>query len=320
LLFAGTEKTVYVSFDDGAQWQSLQANLPPTSIRDLVVHGDDVVVGTHGRSFWILDDIEPLREARTALFAPALAYRVRRDTYTDTPLPPDEPVGANPPDGAIIDYTLGPSVKGPVVLEIDDAAGHLVRTFASTDSPEPIAPDIDVPTYWVKTPQIPSAQPGDHRFVWDLRYAPPASLEHGYPIGAIVHATPRAPEGVLVVPGTYTVRLRANGASYARTFTLAPDPRSSASSAALAEQFRVATQIAGGLDRSAAAFERARARKDTAAAERAARVNGSLARLLGIVEDADAAPTAAAKAAVADVLRGLVAGTGAPDLGAQGEP
>jgi len=321
LLFAGTERTVYVSQDDGAHWSSLQHNLPPTSIRDLVVHGDDVVAGTHGRSFWILDDIAPLRQTRTALFTPALAYRVRRDTYTDTPLPPVEPAGENPPDGAIIDYTLAPSISGPVSLEIDDAAGHVVRKFASTDVPEPIAPDIDVPTYWVRTPQILSAQPGDHRFVWDLRYAAPASLEHGYPIGAIVHDTPRAPEGVLVVPGTYTARLRANGASYARTFSVAPDPRGSASPAALAEQFRVAMQIADGLDRSAAAFERARANKDAAGAERAARANGSLGRLLGIVEDADAAPTAAAKSAVAGILRGLVAANGAiPDLGELDEP
>ncbi len=321
LLFAGTEKTVYVSQDDGSHWSSLQHNLPSTSIRDLVVHGDDVVAGTHGRSFWILDDIAPLREARTTLFPPALAYRVRRDTYTDTPLPPDEPAGTNPPDGAIIDYTLPPSVSGPVSLEVDDAAGRVVRKFASTDAPEPIAADIDVPTYWVRTPQILSAQPGDHRFVWDLRYAAPASLEHGYPIGAIVHDTPRAPEGVLVVPGTYTVRLRASGASYARTFTVAPDPRSSASPEALAEQFGLATQIADGLDRSFAAFGRAQAAKDTAGAERAARANGSLGRLLSIVEDADAAPTAAAKAAVADVLRGLVAGTGTiPDLGELDEP
>jgi photosystem II stability/assembly factor-like uncharacterized protein len=321
LLFAGTEKTVYVSQDDGAHWYSLQENLPPTSIRDLVVHGDDVVAGTHGRSFWILDDIEPLREAPTPLFAPARAYRVRRDTYTDTPLPPDEPAGANPPDGAVIDYTLGPGVEGPVSLEILDAAGHLVRTFASTDVPEPIASDIDVPAYWVKAPQILSAQPGDHRFVWDLRYPPPAALEHEYPIGAIVHDTPRAPEGVLVVPGTYTVRLRAMGAAVARTFTVAPDPRSSASPEALAEQFRLATQIAGGLDRSFAAFGRAQARKDAAGAARAARVNGSLARLLAIVDDVDAAPTAAAKAAVAEVLHDVAArGAAAPDMGAVDEP
>jgi photosystem II stability/assembly factor-like uncharacterized protein len=321
LLFAGTEKTVYVSQDDGAHWWSLQLNLPPTSIRDLVVHGDDVVVGTHGRSFWILDDIEPLRETRTTLFSPALAYRVRRDTYTDTPLPPDEPVGQNPPDGAIIDYSLGPAVSGPVTLEIDDDAGRVVRKFASTDSPEPVASDIDVPTYWVKAPEIPSAEPGDHRFVWDLRYPPPAALEHGYPIGAIVHDTPRAPEGVLVKPGTYTVRLRADGATYTRTFRVAPDPRSSASPAALAAQFRLARAIADGLDRSFAAFGAAQARNDHAAAARAARVNGALGRLLGIVEDADAAPTAAAQAATADVLKGLVARDGAlPDLGAVDEP
>jgi hypothetical protein len=309
LLFAGTEKTVYVSRDDGATWTSLQHNLPSTSIRDLVVHRDDVVAGTHGRSFWILDDIEPLREGSAALFAPATAYRVRRDTYTDTPLPPDEPVGQNPPDGAILDYTLAPGVTGPVTLEIDDAAGHVVRTFASTDAPEPIDPEIDVPTYWVQTPRILQATPGDHRFVWNLRYAAPKAIEHYYPISAIVHDTPRAPEGVLVPPGTYTVRLQADGKTTSRSFRVLADPRSTATAADYAAQFRLARAIARGLDRSFDAYASAVAHKDRAAAERAARVNGALTRLLPIVEDADAAPTAAAQAAVAQTLRGLVAGT-----------
>ncbi len=321
LLFAATEKTVYVSQDDGAHWLSLQHNLPSTSIRDIVVHGDDLIAGTHGRSFWILDDIAPLREARTALFAPATAVRVRRDTYTDTPLPPDEPVGANPPDGAIIDYSLDAASAGPVTLDITDASGAVVRSFASTDTPEPIDPEIDVPTYWVQTPRILSAAPGDHRFVWDLRYAAPKAFEHGYPIGAIVHDTPRAPEGVLVVPGTYTVHLHAGGRTYARTLRVVPDPRSTATAADLAAQFRLASEIAQGLNRSYDAYAPAKARKDAPAMSRALRANGSLARLLAIVEDADAAPTAAAKAAVDDVLHGLVAGTNANlDLNVNDEP
>src|SRR5262249_3463371 len=127
MLFAGTERSVYVSIDDGDHWQSLKLNLPPSSVRDLVVHNDDIVVGTHGRSFWILDNIAPLRQASVQvkaapayLFMPQATYRVRRNNNTDTPLPPEEPAGQNPPDGAMIDYWLKSPASGPVVLEIRD--------------------------------------------------------------------------------------------------------------------------------------------------------------------------------------------------------
>src|SRR6202034_651838 len=149
LLYAGTENAVWVSFDDGDHWQSLQLNLPHTSMRDLWIHESDLIVGTHGRSFWILDNITPLRQISEAvlssdahLFAPAPAYRVQRDTYTDTPLPPDEPAAANPPDGAVIDYYLGSAVAGAVKLEILDAHGQMVRSFSSTDQPEASEADL----------------------------------------------------------------------------------------------------------------------------------------------------------------------------------
>ena len=249
LLFAGTEKTVYVSFDDGEHWQSLQNDLPATSIRDLVVHGDDLVVGTHGRSFWILDDIAPLRQwhagleaGPTHLFAPSLTYRVRRDTYTDTPLPPDEPVGENPPDGACIDYALGPNATGRVTITIDDAAGRNVRSFASDDEPQPIDPEITVPTYWVRTTRVPSALPGVHRFAWDLRSAPPPAFVHDYTIAAIVHDTPRSPEGVLVPPGTYTVRLTASGRTQTQTLRVVLDPRVRVPSSDIARQYDLASE------------------------------------------------------------------------------
>ncbi|PYT21219.1 MAG: hypothetical protein DMG57_39370 [Acidobacteria bacterium] len=161
LLFAGTERAVYVSFNDGDDWQSLRLNMPATAIRDLVIHDDDLVVGTHGRSFWILDDISPLRElsAKKAesdarLFRPRLTYRVRRNQNTDTPLPPEEPAGQNPPDGAIIYYSLTSAPEEPVTLEILDAAGKLVRRYSSADKPEPIEKDLNVPTYWVRPPRI----------------------------------------------------------------------------------------------------------------------------------------------------------------------
>src|ERR1700722_41582 len=158
LLFAGTERSVYVSWDDGDHWQSLKMNLPPSSIRDLVVHHDDVVVGTHGRSFWILDNITSLRQVNgdivnesAHLFAPQLAYRIRRNNNTDTPLPPEEPAGENPPDGAMIDYWLKAESSAAVTLEIVDASGQIVRHFSSADKPEPANPKLlNVPLYWVR--------------------------------------------------------------------------------------------------------------------------------------------------------------------------
>src|SRR5205085_1234239 len=173
--------------DDGGQWQPLRLNMPATSIRDLIVKGDDLAVATHGRGFWILDDIEPLREitddvaaAEAHLFAPAQQWRVRNDTNTDTPLPPDEPPGPNPPDGAIIDYLLGKA--SPVTLEILDARGMLVRKFSSADAIEPVKDDGNVPRWWIRPPRAPSAEAGLHRFVWDLHWPAPPSQEPAYPI------------------------------------------------------------------------------------------------------------------------------------------
>jgi photosystem II stability/assembly factor-like uncharacterized protein len=225
LLFAGTECSVYVSWDDGDHWQSLgqslRMNLPATSIRDLVIHHDDIVVGTHGRSFWILDNITPLRQfnsevanSQAHLYAPQLTYRVRRNNGTDTPLPPEEPAGQNPPDGAMIDYWLSPSLtkssamSTSVTLEVLDATGKVVRQYSSADKPEPVNPkELNVPMYWVRPARTLSAAPGMHRFVWDLTYPAPDALEHDYPISATYHDTPRYPPGAAVLPGKYTVKL-----------------------------------------------------------------------------------------------------------------
>ena len=288
LLFAGTERTVYVSYDDGNRWQSLQLDLPSTSIRDLVVHGNDLVVGTHGRSFWILDDIEPLRQAallerarsaRTAaLFTPAAAYRLRRDTWSDTPLPPEEPAGENPPDGAILDYYLPQDANGPVTLSVYDSAGNLVRRYSSTDKPVPIDPEITVPTYWVRPTRILSASAGMHRFVWNYRYARPKAPAYDYPISAIYHDTPLAPQGVLALPGRYTVKLSVDGHTYAQPLTLKMDPRVRIAPAQLREQFSVAQLITRLM---------ARAAGD----KRLARYGYQLMGLYDAVEGADAAPT-----------------------------
>ena len=233
LLFAGTENGVWVSFDAGDHWQSLQMNLPHTSMRDLWIQDNDLIVATHGRGFWVLDDISPLRQAQTSassvhLFTPAAAYRVQRDTNTDTPLPPDEPAASNPPDGAVIDYYLPQVAKSAVVLEILDSQGKLVHHFSSNDKPEISEEQIRrqlIPSYWVQDPRSLSTKPGQHRWVWSLHYPAPVSTFRDYPISAIPHRTPRYPLGPTVLPGQYTVRLTVNGQSYTAPLTVKMDPR-----------------------------------------------------------------------------------------------
>jgi photosystem II stability/assembly factor-like uncharacterized protein len=210
LLFAGSETQVYVSFDDGDHWQSLRLNMAPSSVRDLIIKDDDLVVGTHGRGIWILDDITPLRqiavlaessarasaerpaasngpsatalasrsatalaEREVILFKPQDAYRVRWNMNTDTPLPPDEPTAPNPPEGAIINYYLKSAASGPVTLEITGADGKLVRRYSSTDEVfEPDPATINIPLYWFRPLTALSAAAGMHRFTWDMHYQP----------------------------------------------------------------------------------------------------------------------------------------------------
>ncbi|HYZ16190.1 MAG TPA: hypothetical protein VE591_07295, partial [Candidatus Acidoferrum sp.] len=199
LLYAGTERGVWISYDDGASWSSLRLNLPATSVRDLVVHGDDLVIGTHGRGFWILDDITPLRQHAAlaanvpTLLDPAPVWRVMRDTNTDTPFPPDEPLAPNPPDGAILDYVL-PHPAARVVLTIADRSGHLVRRFASDDALAPADLDqLEVPSWWIAAPLRLDPSAGAHRFVWDLHLPAPRALDRGPTIAAIPHGTPLEP-------------------------------------------------------------------------------------------------------------------------------
>jgi photosystem II stability/assembly factor-like uncharacterized protein len=268
LLFAGTETSVWVSFDDGNRWQPLQLNLPHSSMRDLWIHDDDLIVATHGRSFWILDDITPLRQIDTLttkadafLFKPASAYRVKRDTNTDTPIPPDEPSGENPPDGAIIDYFLGASVSGPVTLEILDARGTVLRRYASTDRPAVTQEDLEkqlIPLYWLRTQKILSASPGMHRWVWDLRYPAPDSTRQGYPIAAVPHDTPRVPLGPSVLPGEYTVRLTADGRGSTAPLTVKMDPRVKVSAADLEQQFQIESRLASIMTQSTRSIMEAR--------------------------------------------------------------
>jgi hypothetical protein len=187
------------------------------------------------------------------LFAPQEAIRFRWNRNTDTPLPPEVPAGKNPPDGAIIDYYLGASSEKPVTLEILDSENHLVRRYASTDKPEPlakIATENPIPMYWVRHTQILSAEAGMHRFVWDVHYAAPDSLGHEFPISAIYQDTPEYPLGAWALPGNYTVKLTVDGKSYIQPLTVKMDPRIKTSLADLHKQFEMQSGSAKGMNES----------------------------------------------------------------------
>jgi len=226
LLFAGTELGVFLSFDDGDHWQSLQLNLPPCSMRDLVIHGVDLLVATHGRGFWVLDDITALRQinddvakAEAFLFRPADAMNIAPGSDYGTPKPRDEPLADNPPNGAIIDYYLKTATPGPVVLEILDAAGETIRRYSSEDRSPPVNPDtLNIPAFWRRTPEPLPARAGMHRWVWDLRPQPTGGAGRGGGPGRSVEDR--------VLPGIYSVKLTANGKSYTQPLMVKMDPRS----------------------------------------------------------------------------------------------
>jgi photosystem II stability/assembly factor-like uncharacterized protein len=230
LLYAGSERAVYVSFDDGEHWQSLRLNMPATSIRDLVIKDDDLVVGTHGRGFWILDNITPLRQLNEqiiksgpVLYKPQTAYRVRWNQYTDTPIPQEEPAGENPPDGAMIDYYLDADAKGAVQLQILDTKGKLVRTYSSNDTAYKI-PDVNIPHYWIRPQQLLSGRAGAHRFLWDMKYAP-LNVPAEYPISAMYKNTEPVQTAPWIMPGIYMAKLMVNGNIHEQIFEVKMDPR-----------------------------------------------------------------------------------------------
>jgi hypothetical protein len=178
------------------------------------------------------------------LFKPQTALRVRWDTNTDTPIPPDEPAGQNPPDGAILNYYLGPTASGAVTLEILDTSGALVRRYSSTDKPEPVDPMLAIPRYWLRPPQILSSEPGLHRFIWDMHYTPlPKTERNEYPMQAVVHNTPAALSSPWVMPGQYTVRLTAGGQAYTQPLVVKMNPRVKTPGAGLLEQFTLSMKI-----------------------------------------------------------------------------
>jgi photosystem II stability/assembly factor-like uncharacterized protein len=252
LLYAGTDQGVYVSLDDGRRWLSLQQNLPNALANDLLVHGDDLVVATQGRAIWTLDDVTPLRQlsAETAkapahLFAPAVAVRTRYNNNHDTPLPPETPMGANPPQGAVIDYWLDAPAKGEVVLEIRDAKGGLVQRMTSAAAPA--RPDAQ--RYFAKTWERPQAalahDRGMHRVVWNLRQERPRAISYGYSIAAIAgQDTPITPLGAYAVPGDYQVVLKVDGREQHAALKLVEDPRVHVSADDLQASADVSREIA----------------------------------------------------------------------------
>ena len=243
LLFAGTELGVYASFDDGDHWQSLQLNLPVTSVRDLTVHASDLIIATHGRSFWILDNITPLREASEAakasefwLYHPAPAFRIDNDSFVGTPLPPEEPTAENPPAGAMIDYFLKSPAKS-VMLEIFDAQNSRVRKFSSENKPSEKHPPMPIADRWLPTPQSIQVGPGMHRFVWNLTWGSSGEAS------ADEESDYRTPSGPKVVPGVYTVKLTVDGQTLTQPLKIVMDPRSPATPQLLQQQFQLAQQI-----------------------------------------------------------------------------
>jgi hypothetical protein len=273
-----------------------------------VVHGDDLVAATYGRAFWILDDVTPLRQINpnqtTTLFRPEKALRVRLDLNQDTPLPPEMPAGQNPPTGAIIDFFLASAPRQDIKLGIYDSAGKLIRELDPKDEAASNEPPLNVPDYWVGHPDALTEIPGHNRFVWDLRSAAPPVLRHEYAISALYGNTPGLPLGSIVTPGTYTVRLTADGKTYEQPLVVAMDPRVDVSSEALNQQLSLENKI---VDLVALSFEGNKLNPAPEGAGRGgggggggrggnqaptfAALNRNLASLLNIVDQQDAAPT-----------------------------
>jgi photosystem II stability/assembly factor-like uncharacterized protein len=263
LLFAGTSRGAYVSFDDGGNWEPLQLNLPTTGVNDLTIHGNDLIVATQGRALWILDDFTPLRHlgkeaaAGTRLIPPATAYRVNFNQNRDTPLPVDEPRADNPPAGAIFDYLLAAAPQGPVTLEVADDHGQVVQSFSSDQaSPRPEARQYFTDE-WLEPPAPLPVRAGHNRFVWDLRAPRPQAVGYDFSIAAVPGVdTPILPQGLLVLPGTYEVRLTVDGRTLTQPLTVAMDPRVQVKPADLAAQHGLYKEIAQAMDIAVSAQEK----------------------------------------------------------------
>jgi len=298
LLFAGTELGIYVSFDDGGHWQPLQLNLPATSVQDMVIHGDDLVIATHGRSFWILDDITALRQVTRAgnegawLYAPATAVRVDNDWFLGTPIPPEEAAGENPPNGAIVDYYLK-SAGGHVKLEVFDAKGNLVRSRSSDESREAKRPPVPIAERWFPKPQFLELTAGMHRFVWDLAWSGASRMPAEE--GDEEYGAPRGPR---VIPGTYEVRLTVDGKTSKQPLKVVMDPRSVATASELEQQYELGRKMFA---------ETIRSRQVVA------EIHAVLQQLTAVGAKLSSQPTEikASISQIEDALKKILAGTGA---------
>ncbi len=334
LLFAGTNRSIYVSFDDGSNWQPLSLNFPTASVRDIVVHNSDLVVCTQGRGIWTLDDIEPLREITANLqtedfhlFHPADAIRLRADENRDTPWPPETALGQNPPTGLIVDYWLKNNSQNPIMLTIRDPKGNVVRKFSSDEKPKELSTEFRYfQKGWIKPEKVLNATAGAHRFVWDLRYPRPPALEYDFEIAAVWDddensGTPLDPEGSLALPGKYTATLTVNGKNFTQPFTVKLDPRVHVSANELQEQLSFAKSIDAALEEAVTAYKTATkilddktvsvSLKDSISAiadkdkPSLSSVAGVVAGLTTAVQSADAAPTQGEKDVYKDYKKKL---------------
>jgi photosystem II stability/assembly factor-like uncharacterized protein len=329
LLYAGTEEAVYVSFDDGDHWHSLRLNMPVVAIHDLAVEQDDLVAATYGRSFWILDDISSLRHldaqftvSELHLLPPRTAIRVRRDENQDTPLPPEVPTGKNPPDGAILHYYLPERPSSEIRLDIYDSGGALIRSYSSAPVPQKEKDAIFIASYWIAHPEPLARDKGMHRFVWNLRYADPPAIHvqspYNYPIAAIVGDTPLPPQGPLVMPGKYEVRLNVGEQVLRQPLEVKMDPRVSYIRNELQSSLDLQLKISAALGRNFAAYQQVkdlRARlaelknrpKGDAAATAAGGLDAKLAELEGEPTPILEEPKTISFSAVNDTLIALMA-------------
>ncbi|HET9765269.1 MAG TPA: glycoside hydrolase, partial [Thermoanaerobaculia bacterium] len=338
LLYAGTTRGVFVSFDDGDHWQGLQVDLPTTGINDLHVHGADLIAATQGRAIWVLDDVTPLRwlaanppSGGEMLVPPAEAMRWAGNQNRDTPLPPEEPRTANPPAGAVIDYLL-PAAANSVVLEVLDAQGRVVHAETSAEAPPRVEAEQYFADLWLKPPSPLPAGTGHHRTVWNLRLPRPPAIAYEYSIAAVPDAdTPALPQGLLALPGAYTVRLTVDGAASTAPLTVVMDSRVKTPLADLQAQLAFADELRGVLAEAVELHEQAaavgkrlaepatvapgeRARRPSPASVEEARsaiarwraaddpddIAAVLASIATDVEGVDAAPTAAQRQVLAE--------------------
>jgi photosystem II stability/assembly factor-like uncharacterized protein len=251
LLYAGTETGVYISFNDGENWQPLQLNLPTVAVRDLAVHDNDLIAATHGRAFWILDDLSPFRQLNAnvikndvTLFEPEIATRIRRSENGDTPLPPETPLGQNPPAGAIINYYLGQNVSGEITLSVFDKAGTLIRHYSSNDKEVPPSSQPYFMPEWLPVFKPLTTHAGINRFVWDLHYPPMPTKNTYYSMEAIVgDGTRKEPAGPMALPGEYKIVLTVNGKAHSQNLRVKMDPRVKVSEKALKDQLNLGLEI-----------------------------------------------------------------------------